>query len=110
MPRLVHDAVRVGARIAHREAEALRVVAQPGEGGRAFERFLGGRFVEGADVERAAGMVFAVAGRGVDGEDLVDGEPTRALALENAELIVVAAVAGDRLQYDIVAQRGRLHV
>src|SRR5690606_18500324 len=59
-----------------------------------------------ADVERESGMVFGISGRGVDREDVLQVLPARALALEDAELVVVAAVGGNGFEHDAVAQRG----
>ena len=82
---------------------------QPGEGGRVLEAFLGRRLAGRADVQRVAAVVLAVAGRGVDREDLRQRQPARELALEDAELVVVAAVAGDRLQHHAVPRGGLAH-
>ena len=43
MPRLVHDPVRIAARVTHREAMRAGMRLQPRERGRGLERFLGGR-------------------------------------------------------------------
>lgn len=51
--------------------------------------------------------MFAETWRGVDRQNLLKGEPARALALEDAQLVVVAAVAGDRIEHDVRAQRSR---
>src|SRR5690606_32816005 len=59
VPRLVHDPVRIAARIAHREAVPARVPRQPVEGGRGLERLLRRRLARRADVQRVAGVVFA---------------------------------------------------
>src|SRR3546814_3466417 len=50
--------------------------------------------------------MLGVSRRGVDGEDVVHVLPARALAFEDTELVIVAAVAGNRIEHDVVAQRG----
>ena len=92
MPGLMHDPVRVAARITHRETVFAGMRLQPCECGRCFEGFLGGRFAGRADIERATAMVFGIAGRGVHGQDLVDGQAARPLAVEDAQLVIVAAI------------------
>ena len=79
MPRLVDDAVRIVAGIAHARAVLVRVRAQPSEGGGALERFFRGRFARRTDIQRQAAVMFAVTGRGVHGEDVLDPLPARAL-------------------------------
>src|SRR5690349_6016446 len=51
VPRLVHDAVRVAARVAHGETVHARMRREPGEGRRGFEGFLRRRFARRADIE-----------------------------------------------------------
>ena len=62
-----------------------------------------------ADVEGEAGVMLGEAGRGVDLQDLRNFQPARALPLEDAKLVGVAAIAGNRLQHDAVGHRRRLH-
>jgi len=102
VPGFVDDAVRVVAGVAEVEAEVLRVVAQPGEGGGVLETFLG-RWPAGcADVDGVAAVVFGKTRGGIDGEDVVDGKAAQAFAAEDAELVGVAAVAGNRIQQHAV--------
>src|SRR5690606_6405136 len=82
VPRLVDDAVRITARVAHRETVRACVSRQPREGVRVFERFFCRRLARGADVECLSAMVLAETGGSVDGEDRVDLQPAFALALE----------------------------
>src|SRR5690606_25848343 len=98
VPRLVHDAVRVAARVAHGESVRGRVPRQPVERGRGLERLLRRRLARRADVQRVAAMVLAEARRGVHRQDLGHREAARQLPFEDAQLVVVAAVARDRLQ------------
>jgi hypothetical protein len=55
-------------------------------------------------------VVLTVAGRGVDGEDLLDGQSARQLPFEDAELVIVRAISADRFEHDVVASRIGLHV
>src|SRR3546814_15008430 len=82
------------------------MATEAGERGRAFECVFRGRLGRSADVEREARVMLGVSRRGVDGEDVVHVLPARALAFEDTELVIVAAVAGNRIEHDVVAQRG----
>ena len=88
---------------------AFGVVAQPGEGRRAFEGLLGRRLVGRTDVQGKAGMVLGITGCGVDREDLVDRQPARLLPFEDAQLVIVAAITGDGLEHDAIRSRGDAH-
>src|SRR5690606_41407279 len=63
VPGFVDDAVRIAARIAHREAGRAGVALQTVECRRGLERFLRRRLPRGPDVESIAWNVFAAAGR-----------------------------------------------
>src|SRR5690606_41659264 len=65
VPGFVDDAVRIAARIAHREAGRAGVALQPVECRRGLGRFLRRRLARGTDVERVARTVFAEARRRV---------------------------------------------
>src|SRR5690606_40425733 len=95
VPGLVDDAVPVAARITEPETELDGAPVQPGEGGRGLEAFLGRRFARRADVQGQATVVLAVTRRGVHRQDLLQAEAAGQLPFEDAELVVVAAVAGD---------------
>src|SRR3546814_4685128 len=82
------------------------MATEAGERGRAFECVFRGRLGRSADVGREARVMLGVSRRGVDGEDVVHVLPARALAFEDTELVIVAAVAGNRIEHDVVAQRG----
>src|SRR5690606_40712078 len=87
MPGLVHDAVRIAARVAHREAVIPPPPRQPVERPGRFERFLGWRFARGSDVQRAAEVVLTEARCRGHGDEVGTRQPARQLALENAALI-----------------------
>src|SRR5690606_36542499 len=98
MPRFVDDAVRIVAWVAHPETMPGRVPLQPGECRRGFEACLGRRIAGRADVQRQAAVVFAETGCRVDLQYVRDTLAARTLALENSQLVVVAAVTGNRIQ------------
>src|SRR4249919_492095 len=110
VPGFVHDAVRVVERVAHDETVCARVVPQPGEGARLFEALFRRRFVRRADVECATAVVFAETGRGIDLEDLLHPLPARELPFEDAQLVIVRAIAADGFEDDVAAHRIGLHV
>src|SRR5690349_23333815 len=74
MPRFVVNTVRVVARVREREAVSAGVPAKPGIGRRGLEGQFQRLGVGRGDVDGAAGMVLAVARRGVDPEDVGDLE------------------------------------
>src|SRR6185312_16834875 len=92
MPRLVCDAMAIPARIRHPKPETRRMPLQPRERRRALELFLERRVARRRQVDRAPGMVLAVAGRRADAEDLGHVEPALALSPHDAELVVGRAV------------------
>src|SRR5690606_40051480 len=95
VPRLVDDAVRVVARIAHVEPVRGGVATQPLERGGGFERFLPRRLPGAGQVQRPAGMGVAGTRRGVDRQDPGPGLPPGPPPLGDAGPVRVAAVAGD---------------
>ena len=101
--------MQVVARVAHAEAEITSMLLQPCERRGALETFFRGRLASSTDIERATGVVFAVAGRGVDSQDVLDGLAAGELAREDAELIGVAAEAGDRFECDAGSACGGAH-
>src|SRR5690606_31954381 len=102
MPRFVDNPMRVVARVAQLEPEATGMRAQPRERGSRLERCFRRRFAGGADIQRVAAVMLAVTGRGVDLQYVLHTQPAAAFAREDAQLIVVAAVAGDRIQRDAI--------
>ena len=88
---------------------AAGVLAEPGKGGGGFEAFLGRAVAGRADVQRITAVVFAEAGCRIDLQDLRHALPARQFAFEDAQLVIVAAVAGDRIERDAVQGGGALH-
>src|SRR5690606_7968630 len=109
VPGLVDDAVPVAARIAEAETELAGAPVQPGEGRGGLEALLGRRFARRAEVQGHAAVVLAVAGRRVHHQDLRQRQSARQLPLENAQLVVVAAIAGTRFQQQAILAGGRAH-
>src|SRR6185312_16465224 len=102
VPRLVRDPVVVVAWIGQMKPVTSRVARQPRESGGAFEFFLECGEAGRGEVDRAAGMVLAVARRGADAQDLVDRQSAREFAFEDSELVFDRAEGGDGLQFDAV--------
>src|SRR5690348_14597445 len=86
MPGFVSDAVRIIAGIREVEPVVASVFLQPGEGARGLEALFQGRAIRRRDVERPAGVVFAVAGGGVDLEDVLDAPALVELPLDEGAL------------------------
>ncbi len=86
------------------------VNSEPCEGRRVLEGFLGGCFIWCTYVNGTAGMMFAVARCSVDGKNVVNAQAALALSFENPELVIMAAITGNRLQGHMVAQRSIVHL
>ncbi len=71
---------------------------QPGKRVRCFEGFLGRGIARRADVQGMAAVVFTEPRCRVDLEDFGHAQPAREFPFEDAQLVSVAAEAGDRIQ------------
>src|SRR5262249_35792444 len=102
VPRLVAVSVTVAAGERHEISIPRRILDQPGEGGRSLEDLL--EFVASrcADVDRATGVMLAVAGRRTDPQDAIDRLARGDLTPNDVDLPVEAAVGRDDLQADAV--------
>ena len=109
MPGLVSDAELVAARVAHAEAVSSGVVGQPLKSGGIF-KLLGKDFaIRRTDIERPARVMFAVAGRGVDGKYFFYRLAARQFFRDQIMLILRAAESRDEKHLDPLSGRGLFH-
>src|SRR5688500_13157224 len=109
MPRLVQVAVRIVLRIGEPEAEIAGAAAEPAERGSLLEFDLELRRVVGRDVDRAAGVVLAVARRCADFEDRIEREPLLELAANDLGLALDAAKRRGDADRDAIGFCGCTH-
>ncbi len=101
---------RAGCRgVAQMEAVFTGMGLQPRERVGGFERFFGRRVARRADVQRVAAVVFAEPRCGIHLQDLCHAQAARQLPFEDAQLVGMAAEAGDRVQRNSVLCRVQLH-
>ena len=106
VPRLIRNPMRIAARIAQPEIRSFVHLCTTRQMRRSARIPLPPRHESRRrDVERASGMVFAVAGRGTDAQDLLDLLTALELALENTrvdiqrcEMPIRSATRSRRLQ------------
>src|SRR5690348_15063936 len=98
MPRLVRNAVPIAAWVGEGEPVIRGVSLQPCERRRVLEFFFEWREAGRGEVHAAAGVMFAVAGRGADAQDFIDAQAPRELAFDDAELVFDRAERGNDLQ------------
>jgi len=109
MPRFKRNPVRIVARITEPKTETRGMGNQPRKCRGTFELFLERGKARRRHVERAAGVVLAVAGRGTDPQDLIDRLAAGKLPPQQIELIRGAAKRRYDVQFDAVAGRGGAH-
>ena len=85
------------------------VTLQPAESGRASEAFLKGLLVGTADVEGAAGVMFAVPRRSDEAKHSIDVFPAGELLPDDLRLPPNAAKTGERNEGDRIAGCGGSH-
>ena len=94
--------MRITPRIAQPESVALCIFKQPSKCGRLLEFPFRRGMSRRRDVESSSGVVFTVAGSGIDAQDFLDTLTAIELALENTQLILNAAKCRYDLQLDPV--------
>ena len=110
VPRLVSDAVGIVAWERKVKTKRRGLVRKPGEGGGEGEAFGERRIVGRGDVDGAAGVVFAVAGRSDEGENLIDGAASGEVRADDFGLTGDAAEARDGDERETRAVGGEVHI
>ena len=109
MPGLVADTVGIAARVGHDETEFSGVAAEPAEGGGMGELLLDAHIFGRADVDGAAGLVFAEAGGGDETEEVGRLAAGGEIGPDDARLAGDAAKAGEWVERDVIGCGGGLH-
>ena len=109
MPRLISNPVEVMARIGQIKTEGRGMPAEPAEFARTGESCIQSEVLRRAQVEGAAGVMFAAAGRGDELQDSANGLTGGKFPADDCGLSCNAAETGKREQVHFSAGGGDPH-